>query len=183
MSSDAEALMAEALKGQFFWEPTTFACYGAGELSDELRRAQKKFVDKPKKTYGEKTRLERERIDAIIKKKEIIASFVDKDLASEIKFIREFVAELHKVGSHEIAGEGRMKKVAVARHHFVWSLVRYYSDISLAELGRQINKHHTTILHSRNYFEKVKDSYAEIVSAVDEFMKTNSRFSSVGQSA
>ena len=183
MTEDLEAMMAKALAGQFFWEPTTFACYGAGELSDDIRKAQRKFVDRPKKTYGEKTKLERERIDAILRKKAEVADFVRKDLFSEIRFIRDFIADLHKVGSHEIAGEGRMKKVVIARHHFIWSLVRYYPDISIAELGRQIEKHHTTILHSRNYFNKVESSYSEIVAAVDNFMKTNSRFSSVGQSA
>lgn len=52
--------------------------------------------------------------------------------------------------TEEMRGERRGKYVVRTRMAIIWALIRHYPNLSLAEVGRRLNRDHTTIINSRN---------------------------------
>lgn len=168
--SDMEAYMAKALEGQFFWCPFVDEEVGAGKMATEIRKAQRQFFVPKKDTLAEKKAAERARLEALAKERKAARENSRKSLEESLGFLRSLVAEVHKVQSWDIVRKTTSPRIGVAKHHFVWCLLRYYPELSIAELGRQIGKHHTTIIHGRNAFEALKAKHAEEIAVVDEVM-------------
>ena len=168
--SDMEAVMAKALEGQFFWCPNVDEEVGAGKMATEIRRAQRKFFTPKKDDEAEKRAAERRRLESLVKEAKEAREKSRKSLAEALGFLRSIVAKVHKVEPWDIVRNTTSPRVGTAKHHFVWCLTRYYPELSIAELGRQIGKHHTTIIHGRNAFEALKAKQAEAIAVVDEVM-------------
>ncbi len=170
MSEDLEAMMVRELEGQFFWCPSIDEGRSGGELSTEIRRAQRKFFVPKKKTDAEKRASERIRLEELAKSKKESRIAAEKGMASNMNFLRSLVAEAHNVDPMEIAGKSTSPRIGAAKHHFVWCLVRYYPEVSIAELGRKVGKHHSTIIHGRNSFEALRDKHTDKIAVVDDVM-------------
>lgn len=52
--------------------------------------------------------------------------------------------------TEEMRGERRGKYVVRTRMAIIWALIKHYPNLSLAEVGRRLNRDHTTIINSRN---------------------------------
>ena len=103
-------------------------------------------------------------------KKKAAREAAQKSLAESLGFLRSLVAEVHGFAPWDIVRKTTSPKVGAVKHHFMWCLTRYYPELSIAELGRQIGKHHSTVIHGRNAFEALKGKHAEKVAVVDEVM-------------
>ena len=150
---DLEAKMAEALRGKFFMDPTYERFGLPNPLQLEILRLQRTFIDKtPKKVPKE-----------IPKKPE--------NSALPLDYLLDVICSVHGVDKAEILRSSRKKDAMVAKHHYRWSIMRYYPALSAAEIGRQLGHDHTTILHSCSEFKKKLDKYKEHVMAVDKAME------------
>ena len=52
--------------------------------------------------------------------------------------------------TEEMRGERRGKYVVRTRMAIIWALIKHYPNLSLAEVGRRLNRDHTTIISARN---------------------------------
>ena len=52
--------------------------------------------------------------------------------------------------TEEMRGERRGKYVVRTRMAIIWALIKHYPNLSLAEVGRRLNRDHTTIIRARN---------------------------------
>lgn len=176
-----EAEMAKALEGQFFWEYSHKHEPANQDGSRQIRIAQRKFYKPKKMSAEERAEANRKRLAEIADKrlqkvaeerarKSQIGQSEADNFNSMVNLIIDSVADIHGVFARDIMEPGRHADVVIARQHFVWSLLRYISGISLPKVGQTINQHHTTVLHSRDKFEKVKYLYKDKVETMDRIM-------------
>lgn len=174
MQNDLEAKMAEALEGQFFWEKTTLL----GEQSNnkmvlEIRRAQRKFfkpkiiAEKPPKKSSEESK----KLQEIANKLKFLSEEFEQQLIQRLGAIMELVACAHGVNPEDIKRPTTSKYFKDAKCHYYWAIDRYIKDASLSRMSNLLGRNHTTLLHGKRRFEKIKDSHAEKVASVDEAMQ------------
>lgn len=175
MNYDLEAIMAKELEGKFFWCPSVDEEVGAGKMATEIREAQRKFFEPKKLDAAARRALERERLKGLKAEMSEARALAKLTFIEEVGFLRSVVAKTHGVETWDIVRKTSTKKHGHAKHHFVWCLTRYYPEVSIAELGRQIGKHHSTIIHGRNEFDALKGKYAEEIAVVDEVMGYDKR--------
>lgn len=161
MKRDLEQEMAEALRGQFFWEKTSKYEDLTTGYAAEIRRAQRKFVEKVSKE-GKPPPMT---IDKNKKIQERIAA--TKLLPDEIKKIKAEILKYYGLSERDFEGEVGTKKLFPARSHYIWSVIRYNPNVSLAGFGKTIGKHHSTIIHHRDLFESNKHLFEENIKAID----------------
>lgn len=158
--SDLEAKMAAALEGCFFWERTSYYEGTTNENMAEIRAAQRKhFVPKRKK-------------EASIEGAEKLESgdLDRKDIPEIIDMVRRSICLLYGIRPEDLASNATRRDFATPKLHFHWALKRYMPWLSLAEIGRRIDRHHTTIIHGIRAFEKISDRNREKVQALDTIM-------------
>lgn len=153
--------MAEALRGQFFWEQTTKYEGANTGFAAEIRRAQKKFIEevpkegKPPPMTLDKNKRIKERIEAT------------KLLPENIKKVKDAILKYYDLSERDFEGEAGTKKLFPARCHYIWSVLRYNPDVSLAGFSRVIGKHHSTIIHNRDLFESNRHLFEKNIKAID----------------
>ena len=162
MKRDLEAEMAAALDGQFFWERTTkYEDANNGDTA-EIRRIQKKFAKpnpKPEPVYIPevgKVKLVNQRVEAL------------ENMAGEFEKLHTAISNLYGISRREMEGEGPRTKTFPAYIHFVWAAVRYNPNVSLAEIGRKIGRHHSTVVYHRDHFESKKHMFLENIKLIDD---------------
>lgn len=150
---DLEAKMAEALRGKFFMDPT-YEHFGVpNPLQLEILRLQRTFVDKPPKKMPKE-----------MPKKPQNSGF-------SFDYLLDVICSVHGVDKAEIIRNSRKKDAMIAKHHYRWSIVRYFPALSAAEIGRRLGHDHSTVLHSCNEFKKMLDKHKEHVMVVDKAME------------
>lgn len=161
MKKTLEEEMAAALEGQFFWERTTkYEDFTTGPTA-EIRRTQRKYskpkkVPKPYVPTPRKEDLVKARIEA------------KKKLPGDIMRLRAAIIELYGLTEAEFEGAAPKSKFGLPRSHYVWATLRYNPNASLTEIGAIMERHHTTILYSRDQFEKKKHLFLENIQKIDE---------------
>lgn len=93
------------------------------------------------------------------KKKPVIKIHTADDLKKECY---AEIYEYYGVTSHEIKSRQRIRAerpIVQARQMLCWLLLKYSSTIRLKEIGKEINRHHATVLHSRKIINDHIDSY------------------------
>lgn len=162
MKRDLEAEMAAALDGQFFWERTTkYEDANNGDTAD-IRRIQRKFAKakpKPEPIYipeVSKIKLVDQRIEAM------------KNMPDEFDKLYTAISNLYGISRREMEGEGPRTKTFPAYIHFVWAAVRYNPNVSLAEIGRKIGRHHSTVVYHRDHFESKKHMFLDNIKLIDD---------------
>lgn len=161
MKRSLEEEMAAALNGQFFWEQTTkYEDVNTGATA-EIRRVQKKFskIKEERKPYvptSGKENLVKVRIEA------------KERLPDEMKRLRAAIIQLYGLTETEFEGAAPRAKFFPARSHYIWAALRYNPNAGLAEVGRLMDRHHTTIMYNRDYFEKKKHLFLDKIKKIDE---------------
>jgi hypothetical protein len=157
-----EEEMAAALDGQFFWEKTTkYEDANTGYMA-EIRRVQRKFAkpaQKPKPIYVpviNKVKTVDKRIEAL------------KKMPDEFEKLHDAITNLYGVSKRELEGEGPRTKTFPAYVHYVWSAVRYNPNVTVAEIGKRIGRHHSTVIYHRNHFESKKHLYLDNIKIIDD---------------
>ena len=171
---DLEAEMAKALEGQFFWEHTASPREQASVDAYEIILAQQKFQT-PKKVKGEPTDEEKKaRLQAIVesmKNGAVSASSVchlsDAELRVFANYLTKVIADIYGVTIESMRVRKSGPGIGPAKHHLSWAMLRYFPAVSLAAVGRAIDRNHSTIIHSCKKFDEVKDSLAMQIAAVD----------------
>jgi len=86
--------------------------------------------------------------------------------------IIEEVCKFYTIDDDALRGQGRTKDTAQARQIAMY-LIRNMTSLSLKEIGREFdNRDHTTVLHSIDRIEKMKNSNPEIAEVLKD-IKTN----------
>lgn len=170
MNYDLEAIMVRELEGKFFWCPNVDEEVGAGKMATEIRKAQRQFFTPKRVTEAERKAEENRRLAELLAKRKAAKDAAQKSLAESLGFLRSLVAEAHGLAPCDIVRKTTSPKAGVVKHHFMWCLTRYYPELSIAELGRQVGKHHSTVIHGRNAFEALKAKHADKIAVVDEVM-------------
>jgi hypothetical protein len=177
---DLEARMAEFLDGKFFWYPSKERDERMCDASREIIDAQKKF--RPEKKFEPQTpkdliKISEERLALLAKQKELADADRAENLNSKREFVRltfevviQSISELHDISADDILSGDRQVDVMNARHHLVWSLLRYIPNGSLNIVGRLVGRDYSTILNSRKKFERMKDKFKWQVDAMDKIM-------------
>jgi hypothetical protein len=162
VKKNLEEEMAAALDGQFFWEKTTkYEDANTGYMA-EIRRVQRKFakpVQKPKPIYVpviNKVKTVDKRIEAL------------KKMPDEFEKLHDAIADLYGISKRELEGEGPRTKTFPAYVHYVWSAVRYNPNVTVAEIGKKIGRHHSTVIYHRNHFESKKHLYLDNIKIIDD---------------
>jgi hypothetical protein len=145
-----ERAIAEALKGQFFWERTTKYGEDTTPAAAAIRQAQSKYRDK------------------IPGKRD--AGPANKDDEAQFIRLRAFVSELTGVSLNDIESRTPAKKSALAKAFLMWCICRYFPHISLTGMGVLANRHYTTVMHGRDVFNDEADFHTEFIRKTDEFM-------------
>ncbi len=172
---DLEAEMVKALDGKFFWEQTNDEERADCEYAKQIRDAQKKFWTIKKKTPEDKLRERMQRLsDAVERRKrkalELSMTAEAKAFDASVKFLIETLADIYDVPPSMITSHRKDYSASIAKHHFVWSILRYFPEVSLSEIGRMVGKDHTTVMHSRKQFNKLQYFHQDKVAAVDSLM-------------
>lgn len=162
MKRDLEAEMAAALDGQFFWERTTkYEDANNGDTAD-IRRIQRKFAKakpKPEPIYVpeiNKVKTVDQRIEAL------------KKMPDEFEKLHNAIIDLYGISKRELEGEGPRTKTFPAYAHYVWSAVRYNPNVTVAEIGKKIGRHHSTVIYHRDLFESKKHLYLDNIKLIDD---------------
>lgn len=154
--------MAAALDGQFFWERTTKYEEANNGDTAEIRRIQRKFAKaapKPEPVYIPevgKVKLVNQRVEAL------------ENMAGEFEKLHTAISNLYGISRREMEGEGPRTKTFPAYIHFVWAAVRYNPNVSLAEIGRKIGRHHSTVVYHRDHFESKKHMFLNNIKLIDD---------------
>lgn len=67
--------------------------------------------------------------------------------AELVRYVVGLVSEAYDVESDQIFSKRRSKKVAEARQAAIY-IVHHCSKMSLADIGRRFDRHHTTVMHA-----------------------------------
>ena len=78
-------------------------------------------------------------------------------MAPSPRSILRRAAERHGVGTEDILGKRRFKKIAAARHDTIKAL-RYELGWSLLRISRYLNLHHTSVLYALNKEREDEDA-------------------------
>lgn len=81
------------------------------------------------------------------------------------------VCSWYGVTADELKSKSREQHIVIPRHHFCWVVYRNRPDVSYPMLGRYLNRDHTTIVHSVETFERMKDALHKEVLGVDKLIK------------
>lgn len=163
MTRNLEEELANHLKGCFFWEKTTkYEDVTSGDTA-EIRRIQKKFADKKEPKLR--------KIDPIAesnREKIRLRMAAQKRLPDEIRKVKDAILKYYELTEAEFEGDVGRNRLFPARCHYIWAVLRYNPNASLAGFGREIGKHHTTIIYNQELFEKNKHLFEENIKAIDE---------------
>lgn len=177
---DLEARMVEFLEGKFFWHPSKEKDERMCDASREIINAQKKF--RPKKKFEPPTpkdleKLSEERLVLLAKKKELAATERAENLNSKLEFAKltleavlQSISELHDISADDILSGDRQVDIMNARHHLIWSLLRYIPNVSFSLIGKMLGRDHATIINSRKRFERRRDRFKFQIEAMDKIM-------------
>lgn len=91
------------------------------------------------------------------------------------------VAATYRIPTDVLIGPLRTADVAVARWHVYWLLYSFRLELTLQAVGAMLDKHHTTILHGVNEFEKRRKKYKFMIDKVIKHLEelTGERISEV----
>lgn len=172
---DLEAKMAAALKGKFFWEPTTkYNHVETGPTEYAIREAQKKFRDKPekpvaikKKKSGSDPRIPMAEYKAIMldienNKTRLTAHYIDVVLSA--------LSERYNVDPSAIFNAKKKSREIYYRHALCWLVRRYCPDASYGKLGRLLKRDHSTIINSVHKFELIKQNFVDTIQKIDDIV-------------
>ena len=158
-----EEEMAKALEGKFFWERTT-KYEPPSPDAVPIRRAQRKYA--PVAEWLE------EEVEEQIES----APWQHKpppphNFSARIDALRGAISAEFKVKAEDIESKSKKKDVVLPKKFFYWCLCRYFSRVSLVQIGKRINRDHSTIVHGRDGFEFEKNLHKDLIARMDEFME------------
>jgi hypothetical protein len=159
-----EEQMAEALNGKFFWERTT-KYEPPSPDSAPIRRAQREFA--PVEEWLDDEVEEEKAEDWKPWERKPPPPF---DFKNRVAALKEVIAAHFRVKVEEIESRSKKQHVVIPKKCFYWSLCRYFSRVSLVQIGKHIGRDHSTIVHGRDGFEFEKNLHADLIAKMDEFM-------------
>ena len=163
---DPEMEMAMALEGKFFWDPSRDPESQSTPLELAIKNAQKQFyATKPIQMGATSLEDVAARVERIVKM--VKASNAVTKESDPFVTLRKIVAFCYGVSPERVNANTNSNEVAGAKHHFHWTALRQFNSLSLAEIARQIGRHHSAIIHSRDKFEKMKRNCAVEIEIVD----------------
>lgn len=93
-----------------------------------------------------KAQLREDKVDLALVE-QIVASIIGAPQSLSPCMIREFICKQYQVSSSELQSRSR-KKVLVFPRQVAMYLCRKHTDNSLADIGKEFNRDHSTVLHS-----------------------------------
>jgi chromosomal replication initiation ATPase DnaA len=104
---------------------------------------------------------------------EIRASVMDNRKVYSMKRCFHSVCSWYALTAEELKSRSREQRIVIPRHHFCWAVYRNRIDVSYPMIGRYLNRDHTTVVHSVNTFERMKDALQKEVDGVDELIHSS----------
>lgn len=92
-----------------------------------------------------------------------------KNIVSDVSRIATLVTNYTGITMEEISGKLRTSSIVLARMAFCYLARKYVPNISLSEIGRQINRDHTTIIHALDKIETyIKERSNKIIYKIED---------------
>lgn len=157
---DAEAEMAKALEGKFFWAPGIESRAPSEELA--IRKAQRKFRN-VRKEPGEQV-LDGEVPPWVIQR-------LTNDDAGKIEYLKYAISVTYGVTVKDLMRQINDPKICRAKHHFHCALMRCFPEASLSEISRKVGKNHATLINSRKKFKALEAESQKLIARIDEMME------------
>lgn len=157
-----ELEIAKALEGKFFWERTTKYEGDTNKDVVAIRRTQKRF--RPKESYTKRyapTKAD-ELIVPVLTNRECPVQRLNK--------LKTVVASAYGIDPEDVMTRSTAQNTSQPKIFYMWAIQRYFEDITLAEAGRIIDRHHSTLIHARKEFDNIKHMYADLIAKVDAVM-------------
>lgn len=147
--SDAEAALAALLDGKFFWEPTTNPEETTTSRNiTEIRRAQKKF-------YGNAKQISSRTCEPITAKwTPGVYTLTEAQKPYEELILA--IAQAYELRVYDIMRLTREYQFQPAKRHLYWAMDKYHK-LSKSEIGRILNRNHTSILNGIDVFNSKYD--------------------------
>lgn len=167
---DAEAAMAKALSGKFFWEPSIGVSERGAETGKEIARAQRQFRDKPEKEPPPHTPSLDERV-AMVRKAVMAQSLLGGIKSDGFSLLKTAICACYGITTERLMRRTSSPVIGAIKQHFYWCLPRYFQNMSVAEMARQVEKHHTVVFSMKKKFEKQKANYLAEIEIIDRAME------------
>jgi chromosomal replication initiation ATPase DnaA len=145
-----EEQIAEALKGQFFWEKTTKYAFDNSKEVTDIRRAQGKYREKTRYTKSPPR--------------------VDAETEHKVAALRDVVAGEFNITLENLDSRTTSKYSATPKNFLMWAACRYFTNLKLSQVGVCLNRHYSTVIHGRDTFEAEAHLHTDLIRRVDEKM-------------
>ena len=164
--------MARALGNNFYWEPTSSPSGEKNAMQMEIYKAQKSG---PRKIVRSNAVIidETEAVESFVRPRLVEEAEIQKKNVKTLEDLKKVIGACYGVKPQDVTRHTNNRKICEAKRHFYWSTIRHFPEYSIAEIGRQLGRNHTVIIHSRDIFERDKAQYAEQIKYVDEMMGWN----------
>ena len=90
----------------------------------------------------------------------------------QMNFILIEVCRLHEVRKSEILGTSRLRKLADARKYFCYYVKAINKDISLVDIGKFINRDHSTMCHALDTLNGWMDLDKNLEMVINKLLQT-----------
>lgn len=144
-----EQAMLQALEGKFVWEPTTNPYRHDQDRSKAIREAQKKHAGNVRHIFNVPEAMPLESI------KPVKPRVLRGEAAILLPYIKA-ISEVYDISSENLLGKST--KIGKPKHHLVWAIMTYMPKMTFAEVGRLLEKNHTTIMHNYKMFKENFDA-------------------------
>ncbi|MFP3983599.1 MAG: chromosomal replication initiator protein DnaA [Desulfurivibrionaceae bacterium] len=139
--------------------------YMADTIKGDVRQIESAVISLKAQTNLLKTRPD---LDIV---KEILKNVVYKEAPQlSPEAILELVSEQFKISADELKSKSRKKTVSFPRQIIMY-LSRKYTDYSLADIGRILNRDHSTVVHSIRSISQKQASNASVSGQLDYLSK------------
>lgn len=158
-----EDAMAKALEGKFFWAISNSVSdsYEQKAIRDVQKefRAPPKIVAPPPKIPPKPIAVPKEKMRWKANDDEII------------DYLRIAICLAYGVTERDLRRHTNDFLICSAKHHFYWALTEYLPHLSIAEIGRRIGKHHSSIINTKKKFDPNRKDLQPIISSIDSMME------------
>ena len=119
----------------------------AEKLTKDIRQ-----IESALRCFKAKAELLKAKIDINLAK-EVLKYHITDNSAISLESIKKLICKYYKIENSVLPSKSRKKIHAFPRNMYVY-LSRNYSDATLEEIGKSINRNHSTVIYSSEVIEK-----------------------------
>lgn len=102
--------------------------------------------------------------------KEVTSVFMENQPKVDLDKIKTLICHHYKLSPEELVAKSRVRRVCLPRKIAIY-LAKRYLNLSLAELGKQFQRHHATVLSALNAVEKEMKNSSHLAREIEYLCK------------